>query len=87
MADTNDRTCEGCAFWKQVAGNVGQCRRRSPQPAMASLVPDNGPGTWRASWPDTLEDDWCGEFSPRVSAPTRAALGAALARVPEPEGG
>lgn len=55
-------TCGECRFWESAPGNVdGECRRRSPLPALAS-VPD-----YVACWPETYKDDWCGEGEPQQS--------------------
>ncbi len=67
------RTCGECRFW-----DAGDERRRS---TCHRTTPHIVHG-----WPTVRSVDWCGEFAPRVSAACRAALTAALDRVPEPEG-
>lgn len=64
-----DPTCMACRFWdneERGAVATGTCRRNPP-----------GGGFWRpeghrndwigANWPETLYDDWCGEFDERVA--------------------
>ena len=46
--------CETCRFWDGGAGDVTEeCRRRSPIPDLKDDV---------ATWPVTLNSDWCGEW-------------------------
>lgn len=46
--------CENCRFWKRyfAEDSDGICRIRRP------LIDDRG----NTIWPETREDDWCGEF-------------------------
>jgi hypothetical protein len=44
-------TCKGCIFWDAHSwGGSGLCRV-------------NAPRVGEFPWPQTSEDDWCGEFS------------------------
>jgi hypothetical protein len=62
------QTCRTCRFWNANidptdAGNAfptitsGSCRRNAPQPRAAGDL-----GT-RACWPETVPEDWCGDYS------------------------
>jgi hypothetical protein len=68
--------CGNCKFWKDIdkhnAGNHGQCRRFPP--VVVSLPPSqidgHGDGDtfnpWDATvFPETWNDDWCGEYQPK----------------------
>lgn len=42
--------CETCRFWDKFIDDRGECRRKSkPDPPAHS-------------WPNTYDDDWCGEW-------------------------
>jgi hypothetical protein len=60
---TNDR-CGNCRYWVLPGGESGgECRRFPP----AMLVWPETEATVayaERSWPETAEDDWCGEHSP-----------------------
>ena len=53
--------CESCEFWKQVHNWLGECRRDSPIC-----------GRTHAAWPETMVDDWCGEWIPTKGFLTKA---------------
>lgn len=54
--------CKKCHWWQQYSlpwnadhpDNLGECRRYPPQVN----------GEQQGAWPLTLEQEWCGEFSP-----------------------
>lgn len=57
-----DRRCEGCAFWdSRGTAARGLCRRSAPRTLICSL---EGEPDVRAVWPETLDSDWCGQFTP-----------------------
>ena len=54
--------CSTCRFWHQISSednNRGECRRYAPRPG--SSPSDD----LYVAWAETLDDDWCGEWSPR----------------------
>lgn len=67
-AVTTERYCQECWFWVRVERDHGLCRRHAPK----AFVVQRGAGpetddssvtgpNW-AGWPETCEDDWCGEW-------------------------
>lgn len=80
MSELNE-TCEGCRFWDangpaSTFRDEGKCRRYAPV---------------REHWPETMRDDWCGEFEPIEEARPDETLDpegeAALRHVHEAEDG
>ena len=59
-------TCEQCLYWERREGDCGWCRRMSP-----GLV----------AWPESNNDDWCGQATPRDSGSTQPVHEAAQAVV------
>lgn len=65
-----NRNCRNCRFWHETPDSDvfgGDCRIRSPVIVMGQLNLAAGEcdGTDIATmgfWPNTGEDDWCGEF-------------------------
>jgi hypothetical protein len=53
MSESPTRVCEACRHWDRLYpdAQIGRCRRHAPQPGR--------PGT---GWPETDNDDWCGEW-------------------------
>lgn len=52
-----DKTCETCKHWAILPpGMKGSCRRYPP--TVSNMV---------RSWPETLPDEWCGEYAKRTS--------------------
>jgi hypothetical protein len=53
MTDMSERKerCDKCAFWERFhdTTDIGRCRRYAPR--------ENQVG-----WPETAENDWCGDF-------------------------
>lgn len=61
-------TCETCRFWRRLDGEEvldgqGECRRHAPSPTLE--IRDDGYG---ALWPETWDEDWCGEHEPATPA-------------------
>lgn len=58
------RTCENCIYWTRLAADIGEpayvgtCRRYAPRPHMKTIRSKPEP-----EWPQTVDDDWCGEHS------------------------
>ena len=57
--------CEMCLFWERFGGHQdgkphkgGYCRRHAPVVTFVT-DPDYSP---EATFPDTLETDWCGDY-------------------------
>ena len=49
-------TCSSCKFWKQFEGGEnGECRRHSPRPKSNREITVT-------EWPETVPDDWCGDY-------------------------
>ena len=68
MADT----CNTCTYWKNFAGQTGECRQSPPGRAMPTMGAMGMPGSMPGSrpmpgtqWPVTQYDDFCGAFSAR----------------------
>lgn len=54
------RKCSECYFWHAYgsgAGPTGQCRRHAPV-----VLRINADGESENPFPETHEDDWCGDF-------------------------
>lgn len=51
-------TCATCRFWDRnnTFNTIGQCRRRAPSQAWSGDA---------YVWPDTQDEDWCGEHDPK----------------------
>jgi hypothetical protein len=59
MNETSGERCGNCRFWHEE-----QCRRRAPIHINA-LMPwyDTEDGAdYEAIWPETAENEWCGEW-------------------------
>ena len=56
--------CKGCAFWMQFSDNPheGECRRYPPAREIFGWSPYI---RMQSAWPQTSEDDGCGECNPR----------------------
>jgi len=65
MAEREER-CDRCRWWDRMDEDpIGLCRRYAARPAVfvqGSTDPQPGLIAW---WPQTEEDDFCGEFRPR----------------------
>ena len=58
-------TCEKCIFWMKYSNrkHLGQCRKYTPE----LFYPSSGSFFWfsgeqKTGWPETKDDQWCGEF-------------------------
>ena len=61
--------CETCRFWdRSVLDTVGfgACRRFPPIHLECEVF-DEGGSANVGEWPDTLSEDWCGEWKPTPS--------------------
>lgn len=58
--------CEDCAFWERWVSptHKGLCRRYAPRPRLADCDVSNHNDS-EAWWPNTIEEEWCGEFQKR----------------------
>ncbi len=80
MADR--RTCATCRFWEPpdpgyLNISLGECRAQHPKRSGwwetgHGKMCDDGqlrcPSRWRAGWPETVADQWCGEHQERDDA-------------------
>lgn len=57
--DAKPDLCGGCKWWERLKVQQGICRRFLPN---VIVMPAQ---TVRSDWPETLSDEWCGEFAPR----------------------
>lgn len=56
--------CVNCAFWaKAMYYDRGECRRHAPHANLRVRFPNDGRDNDYASWPNTHEHDWCGDFA------------------------
>ncbi len=72
MEPRDDPSCQSCRFWQSDAGEMGDCRRHAPRPALEKSLPALPPEveaeeefSQEAVWPVTFASDWCGEFRER----------------------
>jgi hypothetical protein len=64
--------CGSCAYWDPLSineGDLGYCRRHAP------LVGKMRNETFQTVWPETFDDDWCGEHQARRAATPAAPAG------------
>lgn len=60
MTEENEkRLCKNCDYWAHV-GSYGQCRRDPPK-----IISKSQPNDVTGYWPQTQNDEWCGEFHVR----------------------
>jgi len=58
--------CKECIYWEDNGRGAGECRRNAPQAIILSKADlgdtenDDWP-THHASWPVTIEEDWCAQ--------------------------
>ncbi len=55
-----EKICKNCKWWDEEAdyhSDMGHCRRFPPL-----LCEQNATNWSKASFPETKENDWCGEF-------------------------
>jgi hypothetical protein len=58
-------TCKTCPYWKTDEDDVhrtGICRRKAPRARILTDGDDRGYVTFPI-WPETLDNEWCGEHS------------------------
>lgn len=59
-----EQLCRTCRFWERIGGgDVGECRIHPPRPA---FLADAARNEFRAVWPETAEDEWCGSHQPEA---------------------
>jgi hypothetical protein len=63
--------CKDCLFWdwfytndKQPHESYGLCRRYAPRPMTQSKPPCDGERN--VEWPNTLDNEFCGEYRPSI---------------------
>ena len=63
--------CYDCRFWAAtgLAPSQGKCHRRAPLPSART-----GGETVEVVWPQTMANDWCGEFEKHQPEPGVAVL-------------
>lgn len=70
--DSARRTCSSCRWWdkKHPSHTYADCRRLPPRNTLSVSGRDVGGRAQitldvhsHASWPNTADDDWCGEHS------------------------
>ena len=61
MPTMNDSRCDQCAYFSDLDGEEGECRRFPP-----AVTPHEDGGTMN-SFPLVVPDLWCGEFQRRVN--------------------
>lgn len=64
---TRNEWCMNCRFWqRKEEAYRGRCRRHAPRPL---LLTDDDPEDelCNASWPITMDDDWCGQWVSKES--------------------
>ena len=73
MRIENDDRCGTCLYWRHHGGDFGCCQRHAPRPRTVDetvcKLPDGDycAPKFVAVWPETGNDEWCGDY-----APTRA---------------
>lgn len=74
-ADTTREQCDGCKFWLSGAGlmageegdRYGVCARHAPAPRLMSTpTASSGDDAWMAMWPETENEEWCGEWKAKA---------------------
>ena len=68
-------SCENCAFFERTNEGFGECRRSAPQPnACAFVTKTESIGSIKTDvhWPKVYNSNWCGQFSVRKKAQTKA---------------
>ena len=71
-----ERLCRLCGFWmRKESGPYGSCRRYAPRAYVIAVKRD---GETRMEgetiFPETCNDDWCGEFVSTITAPPTPRL-------------
>lgn len=73
---TDERRCDGCAYYVAAKHYYGECRRHAPAPAVPvgeydvsspwpEIVPDDYyvPTSY---WPEVNANEWCGEWEAKA---------------------
>lgn len=62
MNRPSESRCDNCRFWRVVQrdAGVGECRREPPKIAFGTTP--CGAVVVETHWPNTLRDEWCGEW-------------------------
>ncbi len=66
--------CETCRFWDGSSPDAtgwGMCRRNPPTHVSHEIL-DGGGIANVGFWPDTEDDDWCGEFQEKIELRPKA---------------
>ncbi len=58
-----DNTCKTCLWWIRMNASEGECHRHAPVPIVGMREAEE-PDNFGAYWPETGEDDFCGEWNP-----------------------
>lgn len=63
-------TCARCRWYDAVRADMSICRLRPPTGTGALVQGISGKPGWvyTALWPVVTSQDWCGEFSPKLSS-------------------
>jgi hypothetical protein len=65
-------TCKTCPYWDNTdGGDLNDCRAGRPQSMIDPTWPNNTDSENYRRWPETWDDDWCGEhpdFSAWITA-------------------
>lgn len=70
--------CENCHFWDKEGRTddpeitIGTCHRNAPVPILwrTPLREAGDSCRYDVFWPQTVNEDWCGEFQPRSDPPS-----------------
>ncbi len=63
----SEQRCENCRFWKRLPKDeeepgLGDCKRHAPRPIIALSGLRMDECLSEIYWPETREEDWCGEW-------------------------
>jgi hypothetical protein len=63
--------CETCRHWmgRLAPAERADCRRHAPAPALRDVPARIDVDFVIPLWPQTFDDDWCGEHEPVPAAP------------------
>lgn len=62
--DEGDVRCVNCHFWLGLENYQGSCHRSAPMAMVAEHI--RATTEYKAQWPITSAEDWCGEFQPNA---------------------
>lgn len=63
--------CSICAYWENMDGTFGYCRRHAPS-LSTGTIPVDTRGNYACAWPVTSNGDWCGEAENKGTRAGRA---------------